>query len=214
MGNQNLVPLQPTYLQCEAKKSIIACDEEVKQIKKSRKVACDEEVKQIKKSRKVACDEEVKQIKKSRKVACDEEVKQIKKSRKVACDEEMKPADKEKQKDHVHIYDSLCNTCMALNKFVPFFILLTMQCISDVLIIQTVACHCCFLGFLTDRTSRAEHVIHNVSRDGTGDSLLVSDSGSHRHFGSQIKRGASVAQTAQAAALANSFNVFPKRIAR
>ena len=45
--------------------------------------------------------------------------------------------------DHVHIYDSLCNTCMALNKFVPFFILLTMQCISDVLIIQTVACHCC-----------------------------------------------------------------------
>ena len=37
----------------EAKKSMIACDEEVKQIKKSRKVACDEEVKQIKKSRKV-----------------------------------------------------------------------------------------------------------------------------------------------------------------
>ena len=67
----------------EPKKSMIACDEEVKQIKKSRKVACDEEVKQIKKSRKVACDEEVKQIKKSRKVACDEEVKQIKKSRKV-----------------------------------------------------------------------------------------------------------------------------------
>ena len=47
---------------------MIACDEEVKQIKKSRKVACDEEVKQIKKSRKVACDEEMKQIKKSRKV--------------------------------------------------------------------------------------------------------------------------------------------------
>ena len=67
----------------EAKKSMIACDEEVKEIKKSRKVACDEEVKEIKKSRKVACDEEVKQIKKSRKVACDEEVKQIKKSRKV-----------------------------------------------------------------------------------------------------------------------------------
>ena len=37
----------------EAKKSMVACDEEVKEIKKSRKVACDEEVKQIKKSRKV-----------------------------------------------------------------------------------------------------------------------------------------------------------------
>ena len=49
----------------EAKKSMIACNEEMK---KSRKVGCDDEVKQIKKSRKVACDEEVKQIKKSRMV--------------------------------------------------------------------------------------------------------------------------------------------------
>ena len=79
----------------EAKKSIIACDEEVKEIKKSRKVACDEEVKEIKKCRK-ACDEEVKQIKKSRKVACDEEVKQIKKSRK-ACDEEVKQIKKSRK---------------------------------------------------------------------------------------------------------------------
>ena len=81
----------------EATKSMIACDEEVKEIKKSRKVACDEEVKEIKKSRKVACDEEVKEIKKSRKVACDEEVKQIKKSRKVACDEEVKQIKKSRK---------------------------------------------------------------------------------------------------------------------
>ena len=81
----------------EAKKSMIACDEEVKQIKKSRKVACDEEMKQIKQSRKVACDEEVKQIKKSRKVVCDEEMKQIKQSRKVACDEEVKQIKKSRK---------------------------------------------------------------------------------------------------------------------
>eukprot|EP00731_Ephydatia_muelleri_P007038 Em0003g1286a len=82
----------------EAKKSMIACDEEVKEIKKSRKVACDEEVKEIKKSRKVACDEEVKQIKKSRKVACDEEVKQIKKSRKPGIEQQKTKSEKKAER--------------------------------------------------------------------------------------------------------------------
>ena len=71
-----------------------------------------------------------------------------------------------------------------------------------------------FLRFLTGRTHRAEYMVRNVSSDGTGDSILRSDFGPHRYLGSQIKRVTSVAQTAQTAALAHSFSVFPKRVAR
>ena len=67
-----------------------------------------------------------------------------------------------------------------------------------------------FSRFLTGRTHRAEYMVRNVSSDGTDDSLLRSDFGPHRYLGRQK----SVAQTAQTAALAHSFSVFPKRVAR